>query len=150
MGQGPAIDPAKAAVALNLADMGYSNTEIANRTGLARPSVHYILSGHGKWGEIAERSVFNEYRQNQKQHLEAASRVLAASCLEQVEKNLDKASAYQAAGIYGLLRTHERLDAGEATVNIAVSSKVELTGLDKFCEMLSQSLISNANPDTKT
>ncbi len=56
---------------------------------------------------------------------------------------MDKASAYQAAGIYGLLRTHERLDAGEATSNVAVHTKLELEGLDKLCEMLAQSLVAS-------
>ncbi len=66
--------------------------------------------------------------------------MLSSKCLIQLEDKLEKASAYQAAGIYGLLRTHERLDAGEATQNIEIHSHNDVAGLDRLCEMLSQSL----------
>jgi hypothetical protein len=65
--------------------------------------------------EIKETPVFNANRLKQKEALESASRIVAAKALIQVEKKIENASAYQPAGIYGLLRTHERLDAGEPT-----------------------------------
>jgi hypothetical protein len=50
----------------------------------------------------------------------------------QVEAKLPAASAYQAAGIYGLLRTHERLDAGEPTEIHATLNVTASLNLDKL------------------
>ena len=56
---------------------------------------------------------------------------------------IENASAYQAAGIYGLLRTHERLDAGEPTEIHAHLNIQAVASLDKLAEMLGQSLIDD-------
>jgi hypothetical protein len=90
--------------------------------GIPERTAREIIARQGRWGEVAERSVFAEVRLKQKVHLEAASRMLSSKCLVQLEDTLGNASAYQAAVIDGLLRTHERLDAGEATQNIAIHS----------------------------
>lgn len=66
---------------------------------------------------------------------------MAAKALVQVEKKIENASAYQAAGIYSLLRTHERLDAGEPTSITASINIQAVTSLDKLAAMLGQSLV---------
>ena len=71
-----------------------------------------------------------------------ASRIVAAKALIQVEKNIENASAYRAAGIYGLLRTHERLDAGEPTQITANFDIHTVAAIDKLTAMLSNSLIN--------
>ena len=67
--------------------------------------------------------------------------MVAAKALVNVEKEIENASAYQAAGIYGLLRTHERLDAGEPTQLTASVSILAVATLDKLAAMLAQSLV---------
>ncbi|HEY6365540.1 MAG TPA: hypothetical protein VI585_12195 [Candidatus Binatia bacterium] len=81
-------------------------------------------------------------RLKQKEALEAASRVVAAKALVQVEKKIENASAYQAAGIYGLLRTHERLDAGEPTQITASTNIHAIANMDKLAAKLSQALLA--------
>jgi hypothetical protein len=142
MGQGPAIDAVDAAQAMELSDMGYSSRTISERTGINASSVREIVGRHGRWGEVADRPVFQALRQQQKAILHTATLAVCAKALVRVDETIDKASAYQAAGIYGLLRTHDRLDAGESTHNIEVHSKLEVEGLDKLSDLLSQRLLT--------
>lgn len=137
----PSITLPQAAAAVILHDLGNSTRQIEQTLGLSDTSAHDIIHRHGRWGEVCETPVFKRLRAEQKTHLEAASRVLAAKCLIQVDKTLDKTSAYQAAGIYGLLRTHERMDAGEASVNIELHVKGELVGMEQLCAALSRTLV---------
>lgn len=60
-----------------------------------------------------------------------------------MEKKIENASAYQAAGIYELFRTHERLDAGEPTQITANLDIHAIATMDKLTAMLSRSLIEN-------
>lgn len=138
----PSITLPQAAAALNLSDLGYSSKQVEAQVGVDNTSVRDIVRRHGRWGEVCETPVFRRLRAEQKTHLEAASRVLAAKCLVQVDKTLDKTSAYQAAGIYGLLRTHERLDAGEATANLEIHVKGDIANLDQVCTALSRALVN--------
>jgi len=141
LGQGVSVNPVKAALAMNYGDAGMSSPQVAEIVGIPARTVRDIVSRHGHWGEMAERPVFAQLRLEQKQHLEAASRYLSSQCLIHVEENLHKCSSYQAAGIYGLLRTHERLDAGEATTNVAVHAEVEVRGLDQLAAALSEAIL---------
>ena len=131
---------------MNLGDAGMSAAQAGALVGIPERTARDIIARHGRWGEVADRPVFAELRLQQKAHLEATSRYLSSECLIQLAKTLDKASAYQAAGIYGLLRNHERLDAGEATSNVELHlhSKLDILALDKLGEMLSQRLIADA------
>ena len=138
---GATTDPIKAAAAMNFGDAGMSSNQIAPLVGIASRTVREIVSRHGRWGEIAERPVFAQLRHEQKAHLEAASRLVSAKALARVDETIENASAYQAAGIYGLLRTHERLDAGEpteitASVNVNIEQRV-----DGLVEALGQALL---------
>jgi hypothetical protein len=141
--RGRQTDILTAAKVTALADLGYSSPQIEALTGVNARTVWGVLNNEASWGEIKELPVFKANRVNQKEALEAASRIVAAKALIQVEKKIDNASAYQAAGIYGLLRTHERLDAGEPT-QITASVNLELIAdLDKLSRALGQSLIED-------
>lgn len=150
----PSTDPIVAAQAMNLGDAGYSGAAIANMLDISDRTARHLIRKHGRWAEVAERPVFAELRRQQKIHLESASRAIAAKCLIQVEEKLDKASAYQAAGIYGLLRTHERLDAGEPTEIIGhVTDRRSVESVEALAAALSQVLITrqtNAVADNQT
>jgi hypothetical protein len=134
-------DPVIAARAMELADRGYPSTDIARQTGLAQTTAYDVINKLGHWGKVAETPVFIKLRQEQKLALQSASMAVSAKALIQVEKNIDKASAYQAAGIYGLLRTHERLDAGEPTQITASSNLNVAVELDAIAAALSSSLV---------
>jgi hypothetical protein len=130
--KGRQTDVLTAAKVAALADLGYSSPQIEALTGVNARTAWGILNNEASWGEIKELPVFKANRIKQKETLEAASRIVAAKALVQVEKKIENASAYQAAGIYGLLRTHERLDAGEPT-QITASVNLELIAdLDKL------------------
>ena len=139
----PNVPLDKAALAMELSETyRLSTRQIEARTGLSDSTVWGIVHRHSHWGETVETPVFKRWRAEQKMCLEAASRTIAAKCLVQVEKTLDKTSAYQAAGIYGLMRTHERLDAGEPTGIIQVIDKSGVSKLDQVIDALSEALAS--------
>lgn len=145
----PAIDAIKAAHAMTLGDMGYQSSKVAEMVDISQRAAYDIIKRHGRWGEVAERPVFAELRQQQKAHLEATSRMLSAKCLIQVDNKINECSAYQAAGIYGLLRTHERLDAGEPTEITASLNVHAAVGIDKLSAILGQRLIESNDDKSK-
>ncbi len=132
-----------AARATALAELGYSGTQIEALTGINARTVWGILNNEASWGEIKETPVFKHNRLKQKEALETASRMLAGKCLIEVEKKIDKVSAYQAVGMYGILRQNERLDAGEPTgiVGHAMDRK-SVESLEALASALSQTLIA--------
>ena len=99
MPRGRQTDIPTAARAVALAELGYSGTQIEALTGLNARTVWGILNNEASWGEVKERSVFKQNRLKQKEALEAATRLLAAKCLVEVEKKIDQVSAYQAVGM---------------------------------------------------
>ena len=134
----------KAAIAKTLQEAGYSSKQISQATGVPASTVRDIVGRHGIWAEIMrDNQTFKSYYEAQKKVMQAGSMELAKEALEQVEKKLSKASAYQATGIYSLLRQNARLDAGEATENVAHIHAHEVKGLDSLCNLLSQSLLPN-------
>jgi hypothetical protein len=143
MPRGRQTDILTAAKVAALAELGYSTPQIEGLTGVNARTAWGILNNEASWGEIKETPVFKANRLKQKETLEAASRVVAAKALIEVEKKIENASAYQAAGIYGLLRTHERLDAGEPTQITASVNIHAIANLDKLAAMLSLSLIED-------
>ena len=140
---GVATDPIKAAQALEMSQIGFTQQVIADRTGINQRTVSDIVNGHGRWGEIVERPLFAKLRLEQQQHLEAGYRLAAAKLLERAfdEDKLAKASTYQLVISSGIALDKSRLLAGESTQNIAVSSVAEVKGLDTLCQLLSQSLL---------
>ena len=75
--------------------------------------------------------------------MQAASIKLSQKALQQIENRIDKASAPQAAMVYGILRDKERLDAGEPTEILASLTRQEVVGIDKLGAALSQTLLLN-------
>jgi hypothetical protein len=135
-----------AAEAKALADIGYQGTQIAEATGLPVRTVDDIINGRNGWGEIiANDQAFKQYRSDAKRKMQAASINLSQKALQQIENRIDKASAPQAAMVYGILRDKERLDAGEPTEITAVYSHARIQGLDKLSQLLSQTLLPSGN-----
>lgn len=149
MPRGRRTDILTASKVAALADLGYSATQIEALTRVDARTAWGILNNEASWGKISNTPVFKENRLKQKECLQAATMMVAGKALIQVEKNIEKASAYQAAGIYGLLRTHERLDAGEATENVAVNIGAKAETIDALAALLHHSLTqpqSNRDP----
>ena len=139
----PWIDPAKAAQAMNLGEVGYSSAKVAEIVGLNARSVRDIIRQHGRWGEIAETPVFAKLRLAQNETLEVAFRAAAAEslALAMSPEKLDKASYYQLVIGSGIALDKSRLLAGESTSNIAVAHHVEAEDLDQVVEKLARSLL---------
>jgi predicted transcriptional regulator len=143
---GEAIDPVLAAQAMNLADMGHVEREIAEHTGINQKSLAYIIGKHGKWGELAEQPIFRKLRAEQNQVLETGYRSAAAALLHRAfdESKLEKASTYQLVIASSVALDKARLLAGESTANVEVHTKLEVTGLDNLCSALSQVLLESS------
>ena len=77
--------------------------------------------------------------------MQAASIKLSQKALQQIENRIDKASAPQAAMVYGILRDKERLDAGEPTEILGSLTRQEVAGIDKLGAALSQTLLLSGN-----
>ena len=136
----------QAAQAKALADIGYQGTQIADAVGLPARTVDDIINGRNGWREIiANDQAFKQYRTDAKRKMQAASIKLSQKALQQIENRIDKASAPQAAMVYGILRDKERLDAGEPTEITAVYSHAQIQGLDKLSQLLSSTLLPSGN-----
>jgi hypothetical protein len=104
-----------------------------------------IINGRNGWGKIiANDQAFKQYRSDAKRKMQAASITLSQKALQQIENRIDKASAPQAAMVYGILRDNERLDAGEPTEIVASYTREEIMGLDKLAAALGQALLQSA------
>ena len=135
----------QAAQAKALADIGYQGTQIADATGLPVRTVDDIINGRNGWREIiANDQAFKQYRTQAKRQMQAASINLSQKALQQIENRIEKASAPQAAMVYGILRDKERLDAGEPTEIIATHSRVEVEGMEAMAQALGQTLLQSA------
>jgi hypothetical protein len=133
-----------AAQAKALADIGYQGSQIADAMGLPVRTVDDIINGRNGWGEIiANDQAFKQYRSDAKRKMQAASIKLSQKALQQIENRIDKASAPQAAMVYGILRDKERLDAGEPTEIVVSYSRVDVSGLDKLAAALGQALLQS-------
>ena len=134
----------QAAQAKALADIGYQGSQIADATGLPVRTVDDIINGRNGWGEIiANDQAFKTYRSDAKRKMQAASIKLSQQALQQIENRIDKASAPQAAMVYGILRDKERLDAGEPSEIVGSYSRVDISGLDKLPAALGQALLQS-------
>jgi len=134
----------QAAQAKALADIGYQGTQIADAIGLPVRTVDDIINGRNSWREIiANDQAFKQYRIQAKRQMQAASINLSQKALQQIENRIDKASAPQAAVVYGILRDKERLDAGEPTEITASYTRQEIEGLDALAAILGQTLLQS-------
>ena len=127
-----------AATALEMVEAGHTAQEAANITGMDPVTVRDIRNRKGHWLQDVETPIFQEWRLRTKREIMGRSTELAVKLLAHADKNLDKTSPYQAIGMYGILRTHDRLDAGESTQNIAVHHESEAieTAADKIAGAL--------------
>jgi hypothetical protein len=106
----------------------------------------HLINGRNGWREIiANDHAFKQYRTDAKRKMQAASIKLSQKALQQIENRIDKASAPQAAMVYGILRDKERLDAGEPTEITAVSSHAQIQSLDRLTQLLSQTLLPSGD-----
>lgn len=136
-------DPIKAATVQAHWEVGYSASEAARIVGVPDRTARQWVNNEGLQTRLAET------RRGIKDRLQAESLDIAGECLGQVRKTLDKASAYQAAGIYGLLRQHERIDAGEPT-SIVASVNVEVEGrIDEVVQALGSALLLKSQASTQ-
>src|SRR5688572_31551287 len=130
------IDIPTAATAVELVEAGHSHNEAARRLGISHQTVGAILKGDYGWDEVTSRPVFAQHRQQQNKALEQAARTLAAKAFTHAEATLDKASFYQAVVGGSILIDKARLLAGEATSNVEVHNKIDISGLDKLAAAL--------------
>ena len=148
MPRGKRTSISTAAQAKALADIGYQGSQIAEATGLPTRTVDDIINGRMGWGRIiANDQAFKQYRTDAKRKMQAISIQLSQKALQQIENRIDKASAPQAAMVYGILRDKERLDAGEPTEILASLTRQEVAGIDKLGAALSQTLLSGKEID---
>jgi hypothetical protein len=140
-----AIDPKLAAQVMNMAEAGYQGQRISEAVGLPASSVSDIIARHGRWGDIADKPVFEALRRQQNQTLEAAFRAGAGQLLARAfdEDKLAKAGTYQLVVASGIAIDKARLLAGESTQNVSIHATHEVAALDKLCEMLGQALMTN-------
>lgn len=145
MPRGKRTSISQAAQAKALAEIGYQGTQIADAIGLPVRTVDDIINGRNGCGAIiANDQAFKQYRTQAKRKMQAASINLSQKALQQIENRIDKASAPQAAMVYGILRDKERLDAGEPTEVIALHTRQEVEGLDALAAVLGQMLLDRA------
>ena len=145
MARGKRTSLPQAAQAKALAEIGYQGTQIADATGLPVRTVDDIVNGRNGWAAIiANDQAFKQYRTQAKRQMQAASINLSQKALQQIENRIDKASAPQAAMVYGILRDKERLDAGEPTEIIVTHTRAEAEGLDALAEILGKTLLQTA------
>ena len=111
----PATDYNKAALAMNLGDAGASSTQVAAQVGISQRAAWDIINRQGRWGEVAERSVFAKLRSEQNQVLEAVARSMAIDSWTDAYAKKDKASYYQLVVGGSILLDKARLLAGEPT-----------------------------------
>ena len=138
MASGKKTDPVIATTMLALHDVGYSGAEISRKFGLSHTTVYKILSGVDGY---VRGPVLVKARQEAKERLQARSLDYADRALDQIELALPESGARDAAVVYGILRDHERLDAGEATANIEIHHKVEVEELEDLGDRLAKSLL---------
>ena len=141
----PAATPLdKAASAMALYELDGSASRVARRLDMPRGTVHDIVNGYGRWSEVANDSSFQQLRQEQKRHLQAASAKIMSQALVRIEEKLPDASAPQAAMVYGILFDKDRLMAGESTQNVGVRTTNEILNLDSIADALRGELVKRA------
>ena len=104
----------------------------------------------GHWLQDVAKPVFAEWRQRTKREIMGRSTELAVKLLKHAEEKLEETSPYQAVGMYGILRTHDRLDAGEPTEIVATYNLHAIEGIDRLASILSQSLLSSNDVPRET
>ena len=150
MAKGRRTDLPTAALVMEMKETeGRSEHEISRVTGIPVGTVHNIVSRAYGWDKIAEGDLFKRHREQQNKALEQSARTLAAKAYAHAEKQLPKASFYQA--VYGgsILIDKARLLAGESTQNVDYVHKIDCESIDRLAALLHHSLTqpeSNRDP----
>lgn len=139
-----ATDPMKAAQAMNMGDMGYTERAIGANLDVPHTTIHDILARHGRWGDVEVDPLFIQLRAEQNKTLEACARAAAAESWDKAfdSKKLEKASYYQLVVGGSILLDKARVLAGEPsniTANLNINAHI---GLDSLSEKLSQALLT--------
>ena len=140
MASGKKTDPVIATAIAALGSCGVSGAEIARKFPVSRNTVYEILRGEANY---VRGPVLVQARNEVKELLQARSLDLAYRAQDQIELALPEAGAKDAAIVMGILRDHERLDAGEATANIEIHHKVEVEELEDLGDRLARSLLKH-------
>ena len=83
-----------------------------------------------EWANSALHDLTREKRRDSRCWVCALVCLLAAKCLVEVENKIGDVSAYQAVGMYGILRQNERPDAGEPTeIHVNINASVSIDDL---------------------
>jgi len=137
-----------AARAKALHDAGIKMDDIVEATGIPQRTIYNIVNMKGPWADIVQNErLFNEYRVEVKKQLQTGSLEIAKGALHQIERRLPEASAAQASVIYGIVGDKERMDSGEAVMNIAIVHKDEVADREQLLERVAGLL---ANKDEAT
>ena len=143
-----------AAAALEMVENGYSRQDAENATGVDEVTISDIQKKKGHWLQDVEKPIFEEWRRRTKREIQGRANELAVKLLAHadkcVTKSPEKTSPYQAVGMYGILRTHDRLDAGESTENISIRGTVEIQATDALAAVLAQALLDSPKKESES
>lgn len=131
----PQTDPIKAMTIAALGDLGYSGRKIARVTGTPASTVYDILGGDKQY---LQAPVHAQVRALIKSRLQARSLDIADRALNQIEMAIPETGARDAAVVYGILRQHERLDAGEPTSITDGAMSLKVPSLDALAGVLAE------------
>ena len=140
MPRGQLTEPRKAFAVRDLAAIGTKAIDIASQTHLPLSTIEDIILGKNGWDKRLNDPSFASYRSRRKKQLQAIATEMSVKLLDHAASRLGTTSPYQAMGMYGILRTHERLDAGEATHNVELHEKREVVASEATLAALLQSM----------
>lgn len=134
-GRSTRTDPYKAATIAALGELGHAGTKIAVWTDTPSRTVYEILGGEKNY---LKTPVHAKLRQTIKSRLQARSLDIADRALNQIEMAIPETGARDAAVVYGILRQHERLDAGEPTSITDGAMSLKVPSLDALAGVLAE------------
>ena len=137
-----------AGMAQGMKDCGVAVQEIADAVGLSTNTVNNIIHNRGRWSDLyKDQGVFAKYRQLIKMRMNSKALTYADRMLDSIDAARDTGNVSQRAVAYGILRQHERLDAGEATSHVAVIHKTDLEALDRLARRLADGLVAGTKTE---
>lgn len=135
-----------AATAQAMYEIDGNASRVARQLGIPRTSVQDIVSGYGRWSELATDSSYVQLRREQKRILQAACAKNMSKALVRIEEKIDDCSAPQAAMVFGILFDKDRLMAGESTQNLAIRDTQGAVTLDTLADKLRGELVKRKSP----
>ena len=124
--------------AINLRLKGLTYLEIAQIFGVTQTTVHERLQGY-----IPEDSNLSAFKLNRADIMAAKQEQILKSLSQD---DIQKASAYQRVGMYGILYDKERLERGQSTANVAYADlSREMRDIDNEIRQLEEELGSSVD-----